>query len=146
MARPGVRSFTSRTSAARSPRLLRPSARSFTINAFNIGQTKENYRVAEIAEIVARTVPNCKIEYAPGAGPDPRCYRVNCDKLPLMVPAYQPQWSAAAAAKQVYEAIKKFGLTLEDFEGTRYARLPHMKKLIAEGVVDETVQLHKQKH
>ena len=106
-------------------------------NAFNIGQTKENYRVSEIAEIVAKTVPNCHIEYAPGAGPAPRCYRVNCDKLPRLVPAYQPQWSAAAAAKQVYESIKKFGLTLEDFEGTRYARLPHMKKLIAEGVVDE---------
>ncbi|HEY7088135.1 MAG TPA: NAD(P)-dependent oxidoreductase [Tepidisphaeraceae bacterium] len=106
-------------------------------NAFNVGQTKENYRVREIAEIVAETVPGCKIEYAPGAGPDPRCYRVNCDKLPRLIPAYQPQWSARAAAKQVYESIKKYGLTLDEFEGTRYARLPHMKKLIADGVVDD---------
>ncbi|HVT88113.1 MAG TPA: SDR family oxidoreductase [Tepidisphaeraceae bacterium] len=106
-------------------------------NAFNIGQTKENYRVKEIAEIVAATVPNCRIEYAPGAGPDPRCYRVNCDKLQKVVPAYQPQWSAAAAAKQVYEAIKKNGLTLEEFEGAKYARLPHMKKRIADGEMDE---------
>jgi len=105
--------------------------------AFNIGQTKENYHVSEIAEIVARTVPNSKIEYAPGAGPDPRCYRVNCDKLPRMVPAYQPQWTATAAAKQVYESIRKYGLTVEDFEGAKFARLPHMKKLIADGVVDE---------
>ena len=109
-------------------------------NAFNIGQTKENYRVREIAEIVAEIVPNCKIEYAPGAGPDPRCYRVNSDKLPRLVPAYQPQWTAKAAARQVYEAIKKNGLTLDDFEGSRFARLPHMKKLIAEGVVDEKFQ------
>src|SRR4051812_22903010 len=105
--------------------------------AFNVGQTRENYRVKEIAEIVAQTVPNCKIEYAPGAGPDPRCYRVNCDKLAKLVPAYQPQWSARAAAKQVYEAIKKYGLTVEEFEGAKFARLPHMKKLIAEGVMDE---------
>jgi nucleoside-diphosphate-sugar epimerase len=105
--------------------------------AFNVGQTRENYRVKEIAEIVAQTVPNCQIEYAPGAGPDPRCYRVNCDKLPKHVPAYQPQWSARAAAKQVYEAIKKYGLTVEEFEGAKFARLPHMKKLIAEGVMDE---------
>lgn len=108
--------------------------------AFNVGQTKENYRVREIAEIVAETVPNCKIEYAPGAGPDPRCYRVNCDKLPRVIPAYQPQWSARAAARQVYENIKKYGLTLEQFEGAYYARLPHMKKLIADGVMDERFQ------
>jgi nucleoside-diphosphate-sugar epimerase len=106
-------------------------------NAFNVGQTKENYHVSDVAQIVAETVPNCKIEYAPGAGPDPRCYRVNCDKLGKVIPAYQPQWSARAAAKQVYEAIKKYGLTMEQFEGPGLARLPHMKKLIADGVVDE---------
>jgi hypothetical protein len=54
-----------------------------------------------------------------------------------VIPAYQPQWSARAAVKQVYESIKKYGLTLDEFEGARYARLPHMKKLIAEEVVDE---------
>jgi nucleoside-diphosphate-sugar epimerase len=106
-------------------------------NAFNVGQTRENYHVSDIAQIVAETVPNCRIEYAPGAGPDPRCYRVNCDKLPRVIPAYHPQWSARAAAKQVYQAIKQYGLTLDDFEGSRFARLPHMKKLIADGVVDE---------
>lgn len=105
--------------------------------AFNVGQTKENYRVSEIAEIVAQTVPGCRIEYAPGAGPDPRCYRVNCDKLGRVVPAYQPKWTARAAAQQVYEAIGRYGLKLDEFEGARYARLPHMKKLIADGVVDE---------
>lgn len=105
--------------------------------AFNVGQTTENYRVKEIAELVAQTVPNCRIEYAPNAGPDPRCYRVNCDKLPRMVPAYQPQWTAKAAIKQVYESICKYGLTLDEFEGSRYARLPHMLKLVSDGVVDK---------
>jgi nucleoside-diphosphate-sugar epimerase len=105
--------------------------------AFNVGQTKENYRVSEIAEIVAEVVPGCRIEYAPNAGPDPRCYRVNCDKLGRTIPAYQPQWSARAAVQQVYQAIKQHGLSLDDFEGPRFARLPHMKKLIADGIVDE---------
>jgi nucleoside-diphosphate-sugar epimerase len=105
--------------------------------AFNVGQTSENYRIRELAEMVADIVPNCRIEYAPGAGPDPRCYRVNCDKLPRTLPDYNPVWTAREGAKQVYEMIKKIGLKPDEFEGARYARLPHVKKLIADGVMDE---------
>jgi nucleoside-diphosphate-sugar epimerase len=105
--------------------------------AFNVGQTKENYRIREVAEMVAETVPNCRIEYAPGAGPDPRCYRVNCDKLPSTLTEFRPQWSARDGARQVYEMVRKVGLASGEFEGPRYARLPHMKKLIADGIVDE---------
>lgn len=105
--------------------------------AFNVGQTRENYRVREIAEMVAEIVPNCRIDYAPGAGPDPRCYRVNCDKLPKVLKDYRPVWTAREGARQVFEMVKKVGLKLEEFEGARYARLPHIKKLIADGVMDE---------
>lgn len=104
--------------------------------AFNIGQTQENYRVRDLAEIVAAIVPDCRIEYAPGAGPDPRCYRVNCDKLPHSIPAFKPTWTAQAGAAQVYEMVKQVGLAADEFEGARYARLPHMKALIADGVMD----------
>ena len=48
---------------------------------FNVGQTEENYRIRELAAIVAETVPGCRIEYAPDGGPDKRCYRVSCDKI-----------------------------------------------------------------
>ena len=48
---------------------------------FNVGRTDENYRIRELADIVAETVPGCQVEYAPGGGPDKRCYRINCDKI-----------------------------------------------------------------
>jgi len=44
--------------------------------AFNIGATSENYQISELADIVCRTVPGSQIEYAEGAGPDLRCYRI----------------------------------------------------------------------
>jgi nucleoside-diphosphate-sugar epimerase len=105
--------------------------------AFNVGQTNQNYRVREIAEMVAEIVPNCAIEHAPGAGPDPRCYRVNCDKLPRVLPEFRPTWSARDGARQVLEMVRKVGLKPGEFEGARYARLPHIKNLIADGVMDE---------
>ncbi len=105
--------------------------------AFNVGTTSENYRVRQIADIVAQTVPASRIEYAPDAKPDPRCYRVNCDKLPRVLKSYRPIWTAEMGARQVHEMIKKVGLEGDEFEGPRYARLPHMKQLIAEGVMSD---------
>ena len=36
---------------------------------FNVGRTEENYRIREIADIVAETVPGCRVEYAADGGP-----------------------------------------------------------------------------
>jgi hypothetical protein len=60
------------------------------------------------------------------------------------VPTYKPQWTARAAAEQVYAAICKYGLTLEEFEGARYGRLPHMQKLMADGVLDKRFEYTRQ--
>jgi len=62
---------------------------------FNVGRNDENFRVRELAEIVAAVVPNCRIEYAPGGGPDLRCYRVSFDKINRMLPSFRPQWTNA---------------------------------------------------
>lgn len=103
------------------------------LQAFNVGATSENYRVLEIAEIVRQVVPGTKIRIAEGAGPDPRCYRVNCDKLVRVLPDARPQWTARKGAEQLYDAYRTHGLTLEAFEGERYQRAAHVKSLIASG-------------
>src|SRR5262249_22780508 len=78
---------------------------------FNVGQTSENYRISELAEIVAETIPGCVIEYAPGGSPDKRCYRVNCDAIRQILPAYQPQWTARKGARELYDAYRRAQLT-----------------------------------
>lgn len=112
--------------------------------AFNVGINGENYRVREIAEIVKETVPGCHIEYAEDAGPDKRCYRVDCSKLARMLPEFKPQWNARRGAAQLYAAYKKTGLSLEDFEGPRYKRIGHIKKLLSMGSLDETLRWKKE--
>ena len=54
--------------------------------AFNVGTNDENYRVRDLAEIVRETFAGCEIEYAAGAGPDPRSYRVDFRKLAETLP------------------------------------------------------------
>src|SRR4029079_1718946 len=73
--------------------------------AFNVGRTEDNYRIRELAEIVAETVPGCTITYAEGAGPDLRCYRVDCGKIARTLTAFQPRWHGrrdAADLSDVY--------------------------------------------
>lgn len=104
--------------------------------AFNVGVTADNYQVRELAEIVATIVPNCEIAFAPDAGPDLRCYRINCDKIARELPEFKPQWNARKGAVELYEAYSESGITLEEFEGPRYQRIAHIKKLIADKVID----------
>lgn len=108
--------------------------------AFNIGTTTENYQMREIAEIVKDVVPNCTVEFAPDAAPDKRNYRVDCNKLAVKIHAFKPQWTARRGVEQLYEEYKKVGLTLDEFEGPKYMRIAHIKRLLKEGKIDETLR------
>lgn len=108
--------------------------------AFNVGRTEENFRIRELAEIVAETVPGSRVEYAEGASPDLRNYRVNCDKIKRVLPGFQPQWTARRGAQELYETYQKVGLKLEEFEGPRYRRISTIKELIATGRLDENLR------
>ena len=103
---------------------------------FNVGLTGENYRIRELAEIVAETVPGSRIEYAPGGGPDKRCYRINCDKIRRLLPGFQPQWTARKGAQELYHAYRNVGLRPEDMERGRYVRLTQIRRLQKSGQLD----------
>jgi nucleoside-diphosphate-sugar epimerase len=108
--------------------------------AFNVGQTSENYRIREIAQIVADVVPGCRVELASGAGPDPRCYRVSFEKIARVLPAFKPQWNARLGAEQLHASYKSSELTLEEFEGPRYQRISHIKHLMTSGIIDQDIR------
>jgi nucleoside-diphosphate-sugar epimerase len=108
--------------------------------AFNVGTTTENYQIREIASIVESVVPGCRVEFAADAGPDKRNYRVDCNRIARTLHNFKPQWTARRGVEQLYEAFKRVGLTLEDFEGERFKRIAHMKKLIAAGHVDSRLR------
>jgi nucleoside-diphosphate-sugar epimerase len=111
---------------------------------FNVGQTQENYRIRDLAAIVADTVPGCRVEYAPDGGPDTRCYRVNCDKIRRVLPGFRPQWTARQGAQELYEAYRAAGLRLADLEQGRYTRITHIQRLMHAGQLDCALRWSKQ--
>jgi len=108
--------------------------------AFNVGSNGENYQVMELAEIVRATVPGCKVEFGPDAGPDPRSYRVDFTKLGRALPEFRPQWNASFGAKDLYGALQQVALSYADFQGRKYIRLTQFKHLLDNGQLDPTLR------
>jgi nucleoside-diphosphate-sugar epimerase len=108
--------------------------------AFNVGQTKENYRIRQVAEMVTEVVPNCELKFADNASADLRNYRVDFKKIETTLPGFQPQWSLRQGIEELYEAYKRIGLTKEEWTGARYYRLPTIKALRATNAIDENLR------
>jgi nucleoside-diphosphate-sugar epimerase len=106
---------------------------------FNVGQTEENYRISQLADIVTETVPGSRIEYAPGGGPDKRCYRVTCAKIGRVLPNFRPQWNARQGAQELYDAYRAAGLTAEQMKDGRYFRINTIQRLQKAGQLDNSL-------
>jgi nucleoside-diphosphate-sugar epimerase len=98
--------------------------------AFNVARPDANYRIRDLAEIVHETVPGCEVEYAEGASPDTRDYRVDASKIVAALPDFQPRWTARDGARQLYEAFVEQKITLDDIEGWRYRRIGQISRLL----------------
>lgn len=108
--------------------------------AFNVAPEGENYQIRELAQIVARTVPDCQLEFAEGASADNRCYRVSSQKIMRTLTDFQPRWRAQLGAAQLLEEYRKNPFTLDEFEGPKYQRVAHIRALLKEGVLDNTLR------
>lgn len=107
---------------------------------FNVGRNGENFRISEIAEIVAEVVPNSRVEYAPGGGPDARCYRVSFDKMTRMVPSFHPRWTARMGAQELFDAYREAGLAPSDIEKGRYVRISEIRRQQSAGRLDSELR------
>jgi nucleoside-diphosphate-sugar epimerase len=107
--------------------------------SFNVGHTRENYQIRDVAEIVKEVVPRSRVVFAEGAGADIRNYRVDCDKLARVLPHAVPQWTVQRGVEEIYEAYLRYALSPSDFTG-RFVRIAHISRLLAEGRLDSSLQ------
>lgn len=103
--------------------------------AFNVGSDDQNYRIRELAELLAE-VSGCEIEVADGSVADHRSYRVDFSKLARTFPGLAFDWNAERGARELIEAYRLLDLTWEDFEGDRYVRLRRLSTLLDEEELD----------
>ena len=106
--------------------------------AFNVGASSENYRIREVAQIVAEVVPGARAVFAEGSGPDLRSYQVDCSKITRVLPDFDAHWTVRRGAEELYEAYVRHGLTFEEFAGPRYLRVKRVRA-IQEAESSETI-------
>jgi nucleoside-diphosphate-sugar epimerase len=103
--------------------------------AFNVGRTTENYQIRDVADMVTEVVPGSKVTYAPGGGPDKRCYRVAFDKVESSLPGFEPRWTVPDGIGQLYEAFRLHRMGIKDLQGSQYVRLRRISDLLKAGSI-----------
>jgi nucleoside-diphosphate-sugar epimerase len=102
---------------------------------FNVGDTSHNYRVREIAEIVAETFPGCQLVFG-DPGSDNRSYRVSFEKIRKHLPNFRCAWDARSGARQLYELFQRIDMTADVFEYRTFTRLKQLEYLIRTQQID----------
>ena len=102
----------------------------------NVGSSKANYRIREVAEIVADNFPGCETTFGPSGG-DNRSYRVNFDKIHATLPAFEARWDANAGAAQFFELFSRIDMSADTFNFRAFTRLKELEYLISTAQLDE---------
>ena len=103
---------------------------------FNVGDTRENYRIREIAGIVASAFPGCAVTMGTNNG-DTRSYRVSFDKIHECLPGFRCRWNAPAGAEELRALFARIELSREMFESRAFTRVKQLRYLIEGQQLDE---------
>lgn len=103
--------------------------------AFNVGRPGENYQIRDVAEMVAREVPDAEVSLGEDAGPDPRNYRVDCSKAVEILPGFRPRWTVPEGVRELRDAYRTVGLSERDLKH-RFVRLERITDLQDRGLLD----------
>jgi nucleoside-diphosphate-sugar epimerase len=102
---------------------------------FNVGQNEENYRIRELAQIVASEFPGCEISVGPPSG-DTRSYRVSFDKIHRQLPGFKCRFTARDGARQLHEIFKRIEMSPDTYQFRAFTRLKQLKYLQKTNQID----------
>jgi nucleoside-diphosphate-sugar epimerase len=103
---------------------------------FNVGRNSENYRIRELAQIVAAEFPGCQVVVGKSAG-DTRSYRVNFDRIHRELPGFNCRFSVADGARQLHALFRRINFAAEHHQFRAYTRLKQLRHLVDTEQLDQ---------
>jgi len=103
---------------------------------FNVGDTTNNYRVKEIAQIIAEIFTGCKLSFGDN-GADNRSYRVSFEKINKTLPGFKCDWNALRGAQQLFDLFTSIDMSEDIFLSRGFTRLKQLEYLIRTQQIDQ---------
>jgi len=103
---------------------------------FNVGHSEENYRVRELAQVVAAEFPGCEMTVGTGGG-DSRSYRVNFDRIHRELPGFGCRYTVREGARQLREVFERIRMSAETYKFRAFTRLKQLRYLQETGQIDD---------
>lgn len=104
---------------------------------FNVGSTRENYQIREIAEIVGNVFTGCRVSIGT-SNEDNRSYRVNFDKIRDHLPGFACEHTLEDGARQLKSTFEKVTMDRDTFEFRAFTRLEQLKHLLETEQIDDS--------
>lgn len=105
---------------------------------FNCGDTRANYRIAEIAAAVKTAFPSCRVTTGPPS-PDQRSYRVSFEKIRSRL-GFEARLGAADGAAELRRLFEQLPLQPHHLSGDAFFRCRRIRQLIAGGRLDSQLR------
>lgn len=103
----------------------------------NIGSNDWNYQVKDLAEAVAKVIPDTEVTINKDAQPDKRSYKVNFDRFNALAPKHQPEYDLQKTVIELKEGLEAMGFREKDFRNSNFMRLKVLDFLRSRSLLDD---------
>lgn len=108
--------------------------------AVNAGSNEWNYQVRDLAQAVAKVMPDVKISINENAQPDKRSYQVDFALFKKLAPNHQPQVDLVSAIEGLKEGLEAMGFADGNFRNSQFMRLKVLTHLSERGILDKQLR------
>jgi nucleoside-diphosphate-sugar epimerase len=102
---------------------------------FNVGQNSDNYRIRDLAKIVAEEFPGCEVSVGSSSG-DNRSYRVNFDRIHQELPGFKCSFTAREGARHLHQIFERIQMPQDIYQFRAFTRLKQLKYLQSTKQID----------
>jgi nucleoside-diphosphate-sugar epimerase len=107
--------------------------------AVNVGCNEWNFQVKDLADAVAKVVPNIEVSINQNAEPDKRSYRVDFSLFKTLAPNHQPKLDLPTAITEIKEGLEGMNFQDENFRNSRFMRLKILTHLRETNLLTESL-------
>lgn len=115
---------------------LTAPADSVRAEIFNVGDSRANYQVRDICQIIGEEIPGCEVVIGEQGG-DTRNYRVDFEKINTQLPGFSCDWDVRRGVAELREIFDRIEFSERILHSRQHRRLKQIQYLLDSGQIDD---------